>query len=374
MIESIIYDESYGTIVEHKKTVETYNPYCYTGREFDSHDLYYYRARYYDPTSQRFLSPDPIEFMSGDYNFYRYVGNEPINYVDALGLKKCASAKTKKKLNKLTKKLQKKLSKALVKRLGVMVASAATGVGIVVTIDGAIWTAYELWNSKEDIFELYDLLTSDELGLSTDDMIGAVSAIATGADPLPKCNNANDKKDGAKVKGKKPRRKCGEKQKHKDSGSETKEERNAKPRSEKMDSDHIPSQEHVKRDIDNNFSKQAKSVRDCMKKQVSENMETIMLPNDIHSGAGAKTAQTQPNTNAYKDWAKDFKATNGKDPSLHEIAMRETEVIEKEIDKKGRANDPCGKKIKETLKDFKNLDKDYFKNLYKEALKNCKGK
>jgi hypothetical protein len=99
-------------------------------------------------------------------------------------------------------------------------------------------------------------------------------------------------------------------------------------------------------------------------------METIMLPNDIHSGAGAKTAQTQPNTNAYKDWAKDFKATNGKDPSLHEIAKRETEVIEKEIDKKGRANDPCGKKIKEGLKDFKNLDKDYFTNLYDKAIEN----
>ncbi|XOB63285.1 PAAR-like domain-containing protein [Campylobacterota bacterium DY0563] len=86
VIESIIYDESYGKILQHKKLVETYNPYCYTGREFDSHDLYYYRARYYDPTSQRFLSPDPIEFLSGDYNFYRYVGNDPVNFTDPSGL------------------------------------------------------------------------------------------------------------------------------------------------------------------------------------------------------------------------------------------------------------------------------------------------
>ncbi|WP_428740025.1 RHS repeat-associated core domain-containing protein, partial [Sulfurimonas sp.] len=55
-------------------------------REFESDDLYYYRARYYDPTIQRFLSKDPIEFLSGDYNFYRYVRNNPSNRTDALGL------------------------------------------------------------------------------------------------------------------------------------------------------------------------------------------------------------------------------------------------------------------------------------------------
>ena len=49
-------------------------------------DLYYYRARYYDPNTQRFLSLDPIEFESGDYNFYRYVGNDPVNLVDPSGL------------------------------------------------------------------------------------------------------------------------------------------------------------------------------------------------------------------------------------------------------------------------------------------------
>jgi len=52
----------------------------------DTEDLYYYRARYYDPTTQRFLSQDPIGFNSGDFNFYRYVGNRPVNFVDPLGL------------------------------------------------------------------------------------------------------------------------------------------------------------------------------------------------------------------------------------------------------------------------------------------------
>ena len=57
-----------------------------TTREADQADLYYYRARYYDPTTQRFLSKDPIEFESGDFNFYRYVGNDCVNFVDPSGL------------------------------------------------------------------------------------------------------------------------------------------------------------------------------------------------------------------------------------------------------------------------------------------------
>ena len=66
--------------------MNTYNPYCYTGREFDSRELYYYRARYYDPTIGRFISKDPIEFLAGDTNFYRYVGGDPVNFVDPSGL------------------------------------------------------------------------------------------------------------------------------------------------------------------------------------------------------------------------------------------------------------------------------------------------
>ena len=68
------------------QTLDTNNSYAYTGRELDDTDLYYYRARYYDPTTQRFLSQDPIGFASGDFNFYRYVGNSPGNFVDPSGL------------------------------------------------------------------------------------------------------------------------------------------------------------------------------------------------------------------------------------------------------------------------------------------------
>ena len=46
----------------------------------------YYRARYYDPTSGRFLSEDPIRFTGG-VQFYRYALNAPTNHRDPTGLK-----------------------------------------------------------------------------------------------------------------------------------------------------------------------------------------------------------------------------------------------------------------------------------------------
>jgi RHS repeat-associated protein len=61
------------------------NPFRYTGREWDQEaGLYYYRARYYDSQTGRFLSEDPIRF-DGGINFYAYVSNNPLNRVDPTG-------------------------------------------------------------------------------------------------------------------------------------------------------------------------------------------------------------------------------------------------------------------------------------------------
>ena len=57
----------------------------YTGRENDSTGLHYYRARYYSPVLQRFISEDPIGFGGGDINLYAYVGNAPTNFKDPSG-------------------------------------------------------------------------------------------------------------------------------------------------------------------------------------------------------------------------------------------------------------------------------------------------
>jgi RHS repeat-associated protein len=61
------------------------NFFRYTGREFDTETgLYFDRARYLDPSTGRFLSEDPLEF-GGEFNFYRYVENNPVLLIDPFG-------------------------------------------------------------------------------------------------------------------------------------------------------------------------------------------------------------------------------------------------------------------------------------------------
>ncbi len=63
------------------------NSFAYSSREWEEETGdYYYRARYYNPNTGRFLSPDPISFLSGDMNLYRYVTNNPLNSIDPFGL------------------------------------------------------------------------------------------------------------------------------------------------------------------------------------------------------------------------------------------------------------------------------------------------
>ncbi len=66
--------------------------YGYTARESDSESgLNFYRSRYYDPSVGRFIQQDLIGF-SGGTNFYTYVGNNPVYFVDPLGLDALDSA------------------------------------------------------------------------------------------------------------------------------------------------------------------------------------------------------------------------------------------------------------------------------------------
>jgi RHS repeat-associated protein len=62
-------------------------PFGYTGQRVDNESggLYYYRARHYSPVLGRFLQPDPIG-NAGGINLYVYVGNDPLNQTDSLGL------------------------------------------------------------------------------------------------------------------------------------------------------------------------------------------------------------------------------------------------------------------------------------------------
>jgi RHS repeat-associated protein len=60
--------------------------YGFAGRERDENTgLIYNRARWLDPKQGRFLTEDPIGF-DGGLNLYAYVGNDPTNHSDPLGL------------------------------------------------------------------------------------------------------------------------------------------------------------------------------------------------------------------------------------------------------------------------------------------------
>jgi len=80
--------DSFGNLTA--STGSLVNPFRYTARESDTETgLYYYRARYYDQNVGRFLSEDAsrqgsLEVVAWD--FYSYVSNDPVNFIDPLGL------------------------------------------------------------------------------------------------------------------------------------------------------------------------------------------------------------------------------------------------------------------------------------------------
>ena len=95
-------DERGSVILETSKygdplTIDSYDEYGipgadnlgrfqYTGQTWIPElGLYYYKARFYSPTLGRFLQTDPIGYGAG-MNIYNYVGGDPMNFTDPLGL------------------------------------------------------------------------------------------------------------------------------------------------------------------------------------------------------------------------------------------------------------------------------------------------
>ena len=86
-LANTLYVRLFGKLTNSSGTLT--NPFQYTGRELDSETgLYYYRARYYDPATGRFLSEDPVGFFASR-DFYSYVGNTPTGFNDPFGLAQC---------------------------------------------------------------------------------------------------------------------------------------------------------------------------------------------------------------------------------------------------------------------------------------------
>ncbi|MCK4764789.1 MAG: hypothetical protein KAW12_21505, partial [Candidatus Aminicenantes bacterium] len=61
------------------------NEYLFHGRRYDkTANLYYYRARYYDPIMGRFLQTDPMGYADS-MNLYQAFNQNPMNFIDPFG-------------------------------------------------------------------------------------------------------------------------------------------------------------------------------------------------------------------------------------------------------------------------------------------------
>jgi RHS repeat-associated protein len=91
IVESYVYD-AYGNVTIRNGggnvigTSAYGNRFLFQGREYDyTTQLYHFRARWYDPETGRWLSNDPIG-ISGGLNLYAFCANNPVNFVDPMGL------------------------------------------------------------------------------------------------------------------------------------------------------------------------------------------------------------------------------------------------------------------------------------------------
>ncbi len=86
VVNNYVYDE-WGTITSQTEGIT--NSFKYAGESYDSETgLYYLRARYYDPSTGRFINEDTYEGQIDNplsQNLYTYVHNNPLIYVDPMG-------------------------------------------------------------------------------------------------------------------------------------------------------------------------------------------------------------------------------------------------------------------------------------------------
>ena len=75
----------FGKLINEVESVE--QPFKFSSEYFDSEtNLVYYNYRYYNPENGKWLKRDPIEEQGG-VNIYGFVYNNPVMYIDLLGLK-----------------------------------------------------------------------------------------------------------------------------------------------------------------------------------------------------------------------------------------------------------------------------------------------
>ena len=86
--------DGYGNpvIVKDEGGIASLNPFRYRGYFYDEETGFYdLNARYYDPETGRFISPDTLLILDetrgqiNGLNLYMYCGNNPVNYFDSTG-------------------------------------------------------------------------------------------------------------------------------------------------------------------------------------------------------------------------------------------------------------------------------------------------
>jgi RHS repeat-associated protein len=84
IVQRIDYDE-FGNVLQ--DTAPGFQPFGFAGGLYDQHTgLTRFGARDYDAVTGRWTAKDPIDFDGPDTNLYTYVGSDPINFTDPLGL------------------------------------------------------------------------------------------------------------------------------------------------------------------------------------------------------------------------------------------------------------------------------------------------
>ena len=85
---SYTYD-AWGNILSSSGTMAEKNPLRYRGYYYDSETGYYYlQARYYDPTTRRFLNADSLASTGQGFvgtNMFAYCNNNPVRKEDVTG-------------------------------------------------------------------------------------------------------------------------------------------------------------------------------------------------------------------------------------------------------------------------------------------------
>jgi hypothetical protein len=296
--------------------------------------------------------------MAGDFNFYRYVGGDPVNFVDPSGFSKnkgpCGKNNRRKRKTKI-RNAKKSLKNVKYAKNASRVVRAGIAADIATPEPSDImpwkWVAEAvIFVGTEAALMYVESQVMDALDLAN---------LESMEKECDKKEKAAKKKEGEKVKGDKL--KCGDKKAYK--SQKNGGHKGKRSDSDKIDKDHIPSSGYVKDALSNSdYGDVSKSVMDCMKKQTHKLLETIAIPHDVHK---AKTAATAPNR-------ADSATRSQRAGDLHKTAKDEAKVVKGKLRNKRGKSDPCLQAINKKIKFFENLPKDYFDKIFKEAFDNCK--